>query len=140
GAAAASAVPALELIAPSFGRSGQVSGTMFGQSSAQFVGRAMAGAAPGGQPMPAFRPAALRAWSPLVPFAAVQAAELMAGVLAPAAGPAATAGAADSASWQAAHAHELVAPWVAPRDLVASTRAEARREPAGDRPVPVPEA
>ncbi|HWN69479.1 MAG TPA: hypothetical protein VNM90_17680, partial [Haliangium sp.] len=149
-----SALPALDLIAPSFAAAGQSSGRAVALAGAwrargpELAAPVTVTTAPGSTralvalPTPA-RPTALRAWSPLVPFAAVQAAELMAGVLTPAgrAGDAPSASdASDSAPWQAAPAQELVAPWVAPRDLVAPSRADVRREPAADRSAPVPEA
>jgi hypothetical protein len=153
----ATAAPALELIAPSFGslggRLGRPAAGALAEVRRARGPEAVTAAAPGatraraGQPIPT-RPAALRAWSPLVPFAAVQAAELMAGVLAPAVRPRAATDAAndaatidsDVAPWQAAPTQELVAPWVAPRDLVETRRADTRREPASARPAPVPEA
>ncbi len=130
-ARAASAAPslALDLVAPSFGRAGGMADSR--QRAALAV--ASAAAVPIGarsaavqQPFMA-RPTALRAWSPLVPFAAVQAAELMAGVLTPAAR---SGDADDDVPWQGSEARtaptqELVAPFVTPRELAASRPAES---------------
>jgi hypothetical protein len=127
-AAAAPAV-ALELVAPSFARAG---GRADARQRAAFMGAlaaapASAGRAVAGQPAVVARPTALRAWSPLVPFPAVQAAELMAGVLAPAA----RAGdAGDDVPWQEAPAQELVAPF-APRELAAARQAEGTPQVSG---------
>lgn len=130
-ARAASAAPslALDLVAPSFGRAGGMADSR--QRAALAV--ASAAAVPVGarsaavqQPFMA-RPTALRAWSPLVPFAAVQAAELMAGVLTPGAR---SGDADDDVPWQGSEARtaptqELVAPFVTPRELAASRPAES---------------